>query len=542
MKRNLSLIILFMLVHATYAKHVLPQDAADKAQQYLEWKSGNSLTLKSVKAFDSDASCYIVNFIPSGWVIVSGDDYVMPIIGYNTSGSLTNDNMPDNMKSFIGQITYEIQDAARTNIRRHSQWNHGYNFAQSVTRAETNTIDPLIRVNWTQEEPFNAYCPTSGNTRAIVGCVAVAMAQAMSVQRWPGKPTGNHSYSCPGYGYIAVDYDAERAYNWDDILSGANNKDEVARLLFHTGVSVSMTYGDAESGSGVPSGQAPARITSALKSNFSYPNTVKSYWRSDYNGNWEQLLLNELLAGRAIVYTGTDSRQNGGHAFNLDGYDADGHFHVNWGWLGTGNGFFALSNLSVLGSRFDTNHCAVIGIGAGDQPIKSLALSGNNIEEGLEAGATVAQIFVNGELPKQSHSFKVTGVGGKSVPFAIENGVLKTTNTLNSGTPSYDIEITVYDSELNAKLIQGYTITVTPWQSVEEATSVSFDRESRILTIHTKHNVSYTLTDASGNSVTGGTINPLPQCDITFGEYAPGKYLLKMWCGDDVKQMIIINK
>ena len=61
-------------------------------------------------------------------------------------------------------------------------------------------------------------------------------------------------------------------------------------------------------------------------------------------------IYSELSAGRPILYTGVDPGA-GGHAFVFDGIDADGKIHVNWGWDGTGNGFYDIADLNPTDER-----------------------------------------------------------------------------------------------------------------------------------------------------------------------------------------------
>ena len=49
----------------------------------------------------------------------------------------------------------------------------------------------------------------------------------------------------------------------------------------------------------------------------------------------------QLAAGCPILYGGVDANNNAGHAFVVDGC-SDGMYHVNWGWSGAGDGYFAL--------------------------------------------------------------------------------------------------------------------------------------------------------------------------------------------------------
>ena len=70
---------------------------------------------------------------------------------------------------------------------------------------------------------------------------------------------------------------------------------------------------------------------------------------------YRNLLQAELNDNRPIIYVGYSS--DGGHAWNIDGYDGD-YFHNNWGWGGSQNGYFLLSSLN----GFDSGQGALINI------------------------------------------------------------------------------------------------------------------------------------------------------------------------------------
>lgn len=87
-------------------------------------------------------------------------------------------------------------------------------------------------------------------------------------------------------------------------------------------------------------------------------NNIKFYKLSNVN-----VVYNELAAGRPVILNGF-SRVNekgeyeGGHFFLCDGYDSDtGLFHINWGWGGEGNGYYALSALDVESNNRHYNYC-----------------------------------------------------------------------------------------------------------------------------------------------------------------------------------------
>ena len=127
------------------------------------------------------------------------------------------------------------------------------------------------------------------------------------------------------------------------------------------------------------------------------------------------------------------------------------------------------------------------------------------------------------------------------MPFTIEDGLLKTTESLTQRKEPWSIEITVSDSESGESLTQGFKVYVDPWQSLETTTSLSYDRTEKAFTLKTKHNVSYTLTDKDGVVVGGGLLEPVPELLIPMGELASGEYMLILQCEDELKEIRIIN-
>lgn len=538
-KTFISFFIALLLSLTSYAREVSKQQAREYVVYYISLHTTDNYTVKSIDKVN--ACYYLINLAPQGWVILSTDDVATPVLGYSLSGSLEQEKIPANMRYVMSEFEERIQETILTEKTQHPYWMHP---STSVTRAGDNKIEPLIQVNWNQGSPFNAYCPRQN---ALVGCVAVAMAQAMSVQRYPSRPQGQVSYAHALYGAMNINFDNERAYNWSNIMQPEyDNYDELARFLYHAGMSVRMDYG--EDGSGIPSNEV-SRISQALMNHFSYPEGVNYYWLDRYDGDWKQLLLNELQAGRAVVYNAIDSKAHAGHSFNIDGYDGSSLFHVNWGWGGYGNGNFSLSYLrdASMNMNYDEGHVMVIGIGSPDQMFRSISLSSNRIEEGLTAGAVVGSLTVNGEEPSLNCEFSVHGVYNSatqsytSVPFTVEDGLLKTTECLTQRKEPWNIEITVSDTESGASLTQGFRVYVDPWQSLEATTSLSYDRMEGIFTLKTKHNVSYSLINATDNVISEGILEPVPELLIPMGELAPGEYLLRLRCEDEIKEIRLIN-
>ncbi len=76
---------------------------------------------------------------------------------------------------------------------------------------------------------------------------------------------------------------------------------------------------------------------------------------------WEDILRMQIDSLLPVFYAGNSEDGSSGHAFVLDGYNANGKFHFNWGWSGSYNGWFVLSALTPLsGYSFSYGQEAVI--------------------------------------------------------------------------------------------------------------------------------------------------------------------------------------
>lgn len=461
--------------------------AVKAIEKYVPGFSGNVQSVTPV-VHEGMNAYYVVNFAPQGWVLVAADDAVTPVLGYSPTGHFETKNQPVNVSGWLGNYAYEIADVIRQKVdTQHKGWKE---LDRAASRAATDKVSPLIKVTWNQSGSYNKYCPSDADGRALVGCVAVAMAQAMSVAQWPERPVGSYSYQSSRYGSMYINYDNEPAYNWNAILTGANGKDDVARLLWHCGVAVNMGYGP--DGSGTQSSYVP----SALKRNFSYPESVAYYSRSGYSGDWKMLIVNELQAGRAVYYSGADLKNGYGHAFNLDGYDGNNMFHVNWGWGGQNDGYFPLDGLkdATMDMDYTAQQAVVVGIRPPSDKPSDITLSATTVKENQPAGTVVAQVTVSSEATNPEYEYKLQGTYSAilhdyiKVPFTIENGELKTTDVLKeSDRKEWTMDITATNKANKASITKTFTITVL---SSEEASylpttgvGLKYDKSSQVLTL-----------------------------------------------------------
>ena len=486
--KKIALFILGALLSATgFAKEVSQDEASQVALRLMAQKGVSVESVKSVTPVYSGGvkSYYAVNFEPQGWTLVSADDVVSPLIGYSAKGAFAVDQMPSNMSGWLDLRAEEIAECKTLTTARSKDWDK-----VPVMTMATSKIDPIITVTWNQGSPYNAYCPKNSSGTAYVGCVAVAMAQAMSVAQYPPRPQGAKTNKTAVFGELYCNYDNEPDYNWSNIMSGANSYDDVARLLWHCGMSIDMNY--TLSGSGAYTSKVPE----ALKTYFSYPDAVTYYSRENYSdSDWKAMLLAELEAGRAVIYCGYPASGGSGHCFNLDGYDGSGAYHVNWGWGGAGDSYYTLDQLksqvvpggSVM--EFTVGHGMVVNVRAPSDKPSDITLSNTTVVEKQPAGTVVGTVTVVNEAKDHTYSFEVRGEKGLfgyvSVPFEVKDGELVTTGSINASdyedivTQKSTCKVTIIatDNTNSAKVEKTFSITINSATGIDD---VNIDSNSPV--------------------------------------------------------------
>ncbi|MCB0822797.1 MAG: C10 family peptidase [Bacteroidales bacterium] len=294
-----------------------------------------------------------------GFIIVSAEDNVYPILGYAFEGTYQTqtDFDPENfnywMNNYADQIKYARDHSLKADELIGQSWSEL--LQTNPTTKNIENVDPLLTTLWDQGTFYNQLCPIDNGGpggHVWAGCVATAMGQVMKYHNYPDQGTGSHSYNCPGYGNQSADFGAT-TYNWAGMPNSVNTTNlNVATLLYHLGVSVDMQY--SPSGSGAFSSDA----RNSLVDYFNYMENAALIPKNAMPiETFTYKLKNELNLNRPVYYSGSGSA--GGHAFVCDGYQGDDYFHFNWGWSGYANGYFYLSNLNPGGTQFNQGQSAM---------------------------------------------------------------------------------------------------------------------------------------------------------------------------------------
>ena len=361
MRRALFLLSSLTIVLAVWAGDVTPEQALKQAQNFVQNQvtagrrapgATPQLALKGTVS-----GLYVFNVADDeGFVIVSNDDRTVPVLGYSTSGSIDPDNMPANMRAWLQGYADEIAWMNEHNIQPASQ-----SSSRRTGNSVKTPIKPLIKTQWDQDAPYNnltpyyaldsnynyIYSTEGGNgwSHCATGCLATAMAQVMNYHQWPKSDTTDPATTeIPEYTWQGNTLGLPPVtFDWDNMKDTYSGKETgttataIATLMQYCGYSVKMDYGPSSSAS------SPDAAT-ALINYFGYKSTTTVLNRSWYSyANWIELIYNELLENRPVLYCGQSAK--GGHAFICDGYQSEDYFHINWGWSGMSDNYFKLSAL-----------------------------------------------------------------------------------------------------------------------------------------------------------------------------------------------------
>lgn len=326
---------------------------------------------------------YVFNFKKGGFVLISGSDNIVPILGYSPTGVFTKTDHSPDLDTLINKYIQGINESKGNDPQAKTLWNlytQAYNqndIIQPKPGLVSDEVQPLLKTNWGQSWPYNTGCPADEagpKGHAMVGCTALALGQVLKYHNYPEKGYGRHSYytffNKEKYGLLSADL-GNTIYNWSNMPDTVREpNDDVSTLLYHCGVVLNMEYGPEGSGAGW------GNIHDILINYFDYSASAELIFSRDYDTeSWESILKNELADKRPIIYAGDGQYISNGHVFILDGYQNNNYFHCNWGWNGHNNGYFILDMLKIGIYDFSYHQVAVIGV----KPNDGSTLVGNKI-------------------------------------------------------------------------------------------------------------------------------------------------------------------
>jgi len=326
---------------------------------------------------------YIVYLEPSGFVIVSADDLIEPIIGfaeegtYDSSvecplGALVSKDLKGRTAAVRNSVNPMLMTAQIPNTTTQIKWNYLMSLAEAsegeiglmAVDPETVTdicVAPLISAIWGQGaacgyDCFNMYTPNN----YPCGCVATMLSQVMRLHKYPtepndddpNEPDGKRKFSIEWFDTYSLDFITEPMplrggdgnggpYQWDKMpnVPSCNTilieREAIGAICYDAGIASNMFYTEW----GSSTFMADARR--ALLDVFNYSNAVEGcYDTNDIKNipseNLEKMVNPSLDAGNPVFFAIYDEQEiMEGHAVLCDGYGYNTstiYHHLNFGY------------------------------------------------------------------------------------------------------------------------------------------------------------------------------------------------------------------
>jgi len=307
------------------------------------------------RLYDIDRdSCvgYIFHLKPSGYIIVSSSLLLPPIVAYSWKVNYPM-NLSNPFSSFVSldlslQLRHVKEFPDDTVAKRLENWDTLWKqkttsafFQQWPPEGNTKT-GGWIEATWHQNSPYNDFCPVDPSTgkRSVAGCPAIAMAQIFNYYqsinhiRFSDKDDYYHNY----LNKFWIDDDHEK-YNFPSFPELNNYIEEIeehfrqyrsltdedaAALTFACGVAAKQVYSPEVSGTfGVD--QA---YDAYIRFNCS---TAKLYTES--SDEMFDAIIDDIKHARPVHLAVVNPSWTAGHNLIIDGYNTNGFFHLNFGWV-----------------------------------------------------------------------------------------------------------------------------------------------------------------------------------------------------------------
>ena len=308
-----------------------------------------------IKSLDDYPIMYLFILDPKGYIVVPANKKLPPIIAYsfeNEFGELSEENVLLQLLKADVSSRIEYADIISENIvkSRNEQWEKYSNLIKINQKGLLSAVGPLLDTDWSQNAPYNNFCPIDSDSgkRSVAGCPAVAMAQILNYHRTTQNVQfgdgDDYYHDYEGNKYTIDDDFEEYVFpsfpelnNYLDILQ-YNYKNDIeltdndkAAINFACGVAAKQLYNPAVSGT--------LGVNQAFDAyqRFGFEDIKLLTDEPDVYNRLQANILDGLPAHIAVV----DESWLVGHNMVVDGY-YDGYFHINFGWGGISDGWYML--------------------------------------------------------------------------------------------------------------------------------------------------------------------------------------------------------
>jgi hypothetical protein len=349
---------------------------------------------QSLQDMDDETVGYIVEFAPSGFMIVPSSESIRPLYAYSFKNDF-NLSEQDSRKAkalFTQDIANRICHSERLSALQKREitleWEDFLNGSLILSPVQywppegSTPSGGWVITDWTQSDPYNLMCPMDLNagSRSVVGCPATAMGQILNYHETLNGTTFNdgddyyHSYGSNNQYWIDDDHVARDFPSWDSLNTWLTSME----YAYQVGTPVTTEMKAALSfACGVAAHQV---YTASVSGTFGIEQAWESFQRFGFSESYviypTDTSLNTQIANNIKVALPVqlgllvDPPGSGGHNVVVDGYNTDAFYHFNFGWGGSANGWYTLPptniayNLTIIeGAVLDIKSDNYTGIG-----------------------------------------------------------------------------------------------------------------------------------------------------------------------------------
>ncbi len=404
MKREIHGVLLTAGIFASSMVQAAPTTAYQAEELVQNWLAMDNHPLEAAmspdvnevttyKDADGSPLYHVVYLLPKGFVVVSGDDMVEPIIAFvpdgirylnsedNPLGALLKNDVPHRIK-YVQTLEMKNLEGATGNkpaniLAAQKKWESlsGNRATKDLEAAPPSSISdvrvaPLLQTKWEQAQEasgkkcYNLYTPNN----YYCGCVATTMSQIMRFFEFPSTSIPQSSYEIKVSNDGGETYQTQNramlggVYEWEKMPNGPTipnpeQRQAIGRLTHDTGCTLNTRYSLHSSFSNT------LKISERLKEPFGYSNAVKGYNSgSNIETTQRNTMINPNLdAGRPV---GLGIKGFFGHSVVADGYGYDNetlYHHLNMGWVEEQGTWYNLPDIRGK-NRFNSVHKIIYNI------------------------------------------------------------------------------------------------------------------------------------------------------------------------------------
>ncbi|MFA5218662.1 MAG: C10 family peptidase [Bacteroidales bacterium] len=293
-------------------------------------------------------------------------------------------------------------------------------------------VGPLMTSTWKSFEwPLNAAFPEAGydvygvvNGHMGNSCGPTAIAKLLHYHRHPVHGRGSHQFT-DEYG---LSYSANfegTYYEWalmkDQFSDDATHEEywPTAILMLHSFIMMEDPYN---------TGRSIEDICRLLKKYMRYAPSAYVAYRFDYSReDYIQLLKDELDAGRPLLIESWTSDSNppgsggshAGHYWNIDGYDAQNHFHISYN-NGDFDAWLDIDSIQVPSLEIDAHFIWALIDAKPDSSEKTFSLTMPEDNRMLKMGEPANLTWTCQNIPTVHLDFSYNGIDwiqiGENIP------------------------------------------------------------------------------------------------------------------------------